>query len=226
MNLEACVRKRGNPPDPGPKLVFRDIASNTNERTCIAAVLPEKSCAGNTLASLATHAVPAESAAAVLNAVPVDFTVRLRTAATHLNVTYVSRVAVPRPAALRTLKPPGTASAAASSGAHPADSRPMWRPIWEANRAVAEAYGLGPEDFEHILSTFPVFARKRPEFFRYLCARVEDWKRELGLGRTSVSLAASPRLPDQTPTARCDAGAPSDTDPPTGAREESSQPSD
>ncbi len=56
--------------------------------------------------------------------------------------------------------------------------------------------------------------------------RIEDWKRELGLGRTSVSLAASPRMPDQTPTAGRDAGAPSDTELATGAREDSSQPAD
>ncbi len=33
-------------------------------------------------------------------------------------------------------------------------------PLRLATRSVAEAYGLGPDDFEHILSTFPVFARK------------------------------------------------------------------
>ncbi len=47
-------------------------------------------------------------------------------------------------------------------------------PLWLANRAVAEAYGLGPDDFEHILSTFPVFAHKRPEFFAYLLERLAE----------------------------------------------------
>ncbi|CEK13072.1 hypothetical protein CP488_00346, partial [Chthonomonas calidirosea] len=54
-----------------------------------------------------------------------------------------------------------------------------WTEIWLANRAVAEAYGLSPEDFEYILSTFPVFARKRPEFYAYLQERVQEWKREV-----------------------------------------------
>ncbi|GIW45683.1 MAG: hypothetical protein KatS3mg077_2965 [Candidatus Binatia bacterium] len=58
VSLEACEKKYGKPPDPGPKLVFRDIASNTNERTCIAAVLPEGSCAGNTLACIISDSAP------------------------------------------------------------------------------------------------------------------------------------------------------------------------
>ncbi|CEK13067.1 hypothetical protein CWRG_00343, partial [Chthonomonas calidirosea] len=33
--------------------------------------------------------------------------------------------------------------------------------------------------FEYILSTFPVFARKRPEFYAYLQERVQEWKREV-----------------------------------------------
>lgn len=48
--------------------------------------------------------------------------------------------------------------------------------LWDAKRAVAEAYGIGPDDFEHILSTFPGFARKRPEFFAYLQQRLEEWR--------------------------------------------------
>jgi hypothetical protein len=40
--------------------------------------------------------------------------------------------------------------------------------------------GLGAHDLEHILSTFPVFARKRPEFHAYLLARLAEWKEEAG----------------------------------------------
>lgn len=59
---------------------------------------------------------------------------------------------------------------------HIAELRDLWPAPWDTNRAVAEAYGLDPDDFEHILSTFPVFARKRPAFFAYLHQRLEDWK--------------------------------------------------
>jgi hypothetical protein len=51
--------------------------------------------------------------------------------------------------------------------------------VWQANRAVAQAYGLTAEDLEHILSTFPVFARKRPAFYAYLLARVQEWKKKV-----------------------------------------------
>jgi hypothetical protein len=53
--------------------------------------------------------------------------------------------------------------------------------LWKANRSVAEAYGLGPDDFEHVLASFPRFARKRREFHAYLLARLAEWKAELGL---------------------------------------------
>jgi len=51
-----------------------------------------------------------------------------------------------------------------------------WNQLWLTNRAVADAYGLTPEDFEYILSTFRVFARKRPDFLAYLQQRVKEWK--------------------------------------------------
>ncbi len=51
------------------------------------------------------------------------------------------------------------------------------RPLpWDFNDALAQTYGLNPDDFEHILTTFPVFARKRPEFFAYVLQRLEDWR--------------------------------------------------
>jgi hypothetical protein len=37
---------------------------------------------------------------------------------------------------------------------------------------------LQTDDFEHILHSFPVFARKRKEFFAYLLQRQEEWKAE------------------------------------------------
>jgi len=55
-----------------------------------------------------------------------------------------------------------------------------WLLLWEMNRAVAEAYGISPDDFEYILSTFPVIARKRPEFYAYLHEMVREWKEEVG----------------------------------------------
>lgn len=44
------------------------------------------------------------------------------------------------------------------------DDESYWEVLWNSNRAVAQAYGLSSDDLQHILGTFPTFARKRPEF--------------------------------------------------------------
>jgi len=38
----------------------------------------------------------------------------------------------------------------------------------------------GPADSAHVLPTFPVFARKRPEFFAYLRTRLAEWAEDEG----------------------------------------------
>ena len=45
------------------------------------------------------------------------------------------------------------------------------------NKAMAKAYGLSRDNFAHILGSFPVFARKHPEFFDFLAGRLdfESW---------------------------------------------------
>lgn len=115
----------------------------------------------------------------MLNALPLDFSVRLRTAGTHLNFTYVERFAVPPADVTRSLPTLPTKSVATTLASHVADLSECWDHVWFVNRAVAETYGLTPDDFEYILSTFPVFARKRPEFYAYLQERVQEWKREV-----------------------------------------------
>jgi len=58
------------------------------------------------------------------------------------------------------------------------EHRDPWSFPWDANPAVAEAYGLNADDLDHILSAFPVFARKHPDFFGYLKERLERWRIE------------------------------------------------
>jgi hypothetical protein len=178
LSLEAAKAKYGRPPNPTRKVVFRDIASNTNERTCIAAVLPKQSCSGNTLITVVTLELPPEIVATVLNALPTDFSMRLRIAGTHLNLTYVLRLAVPPGDVAKHLPSCDTASASMTQIQHQTDLEENWPHIWEANRAVAEAYGLTPEDFAHILSTFPVLAKKRPRFFAFVQERLKGWQAE------------------------------------------------
>jgi hypothetical protein len=95
VSLEACGNKYGRLPDPGPKLVFRAIASNTNERTCIAAVLPERSCFGNSCWGAVLNQNHAEVLCSILNSLAFDFTrCAFELSGTHLNFTYVERFAV------------------------------------------------------------------------------------------------------------------------------------
>mgnify|MGYP001328625884 CR=1 FL=1 len=173
VSLEACESKYGKLPDPGPKLVFRDIARNTDERTCIAAVLPERSCANNKLPVLETEVVRPDVAACVLNSFAFDFQIRFRVSST-MNFTHVSRAAVPSPERVAGLAPITTLSAAAHGIDHAFKLPDLWPAIASLNLAVAEAYGLTPDDLTYVLNTFPVLARKRPEFFAYLRSRIDS----------------------------------------------------
>ena len=142
-------------------------------RTCISAVLPEKSCSCNTLATLDVGEIDLHVAAAVLTSFAFDFLTRPRPAGTHLNWTYVSRGAVP--SAMECSSLPSIETLSADGADAPERDERYFNMVWQANRAVAEAYGLSAADLEHILSRFPVFARKRPGFHTFLLARLQEW---------------------------------------------------
>jgi hypothetical protein len=194
VSLESCEEKYGNQPDPGPKLVFRDIASNTNERTCIAAVLPDRSCANNKLPVLETGPVDPAVAVSVLNSFPFDFEIRFRVSST-MNFTHVSRAAVPSPPALAGLPGLGTLSALEAGIDHVSQVPDLWPAIAALNLAVADAYGLTAEDLAYILTTFPVLARKRPAFYDSLRERLAEWEEEVGKRRSAVRYPEAGALP-------------------------------
>ena len=175
LSIEAATEKNDQPPSAGPKLVFRDIARNTDERTCIAAALMEKSCSGNTLAILDVSSSLLGRALAVMNSFAFDFAVRLKTAGTHLNWTYISRVVVPTVDEMQRIPVLETVRGGEGS----LYDNPRYFPdLWSLNRAVAEAYGLSAEEFEHILESFPGVAKKRQSFYSYLQERIREWKSE------------------------------------------------
>jgi len=185
LSVEAAERKYGKPPRSEATLVFRETASNTNERTCIAAVLPPFSAGAHTLSGVLVENVAPEAAAIVLNSVCFDFALRLRTAGTHVSFTYMRPMPVPPADVVNRLPRIPTYLAWATDLGHITENHEIWPLLWEANRAVAEAYGLGPDDFDHILDPecrFRTFARKRPEFFAYLRQRLEEWKVEASCG--------------------------------------------
>jgi hypothetical protein len=190
VSLEAAERKYGKSPDPGPKLVFRAIARNTDERTFIAAVLPKRSCFGNSCWGAGLRKTDADRLCAILNSLPTDYAIRFRVSS-NMNFTHVGKIAVLQPYSLASGAPILTRSASASAVPSMFDDSGKWSQLWHSERAVAEAYGLSPDEFKHILSTFPVLARKRPAFYAYLKQRIEDWKREVEGGKAySVGLVA------------------------------------
>lgn len=176
LSVEAAERKYSKPPRQEATLVFRETASNTNQRTCLAAVLPPSSAGAHTLSGVLLEGVYPDAAATVLNSFCFDFALRLRTAGTHVSFTYMRPMPVPPADVANRLPRIPTHLAWAAGIEHITDNRDLWPDLWTANRAVAEAYGLNDADLDHILTTFPVFARKHPDFFAYLRQRLEEWK--------------------------------------------------
>jgi hypothetical protein len=194
MSVESAVRKYGRRPSGEPSLVFRETASNTNERTCIAAVLPACSVTTNKLSGLVAEAVEPDAAATVVNSFVFDFMLRLRVT-TNVHFTYIRPVAVPRSEIVRRLPHVPTRAGWRVGSLNVADDKDLWPLLWEANRAVAEAYGLGAEDFAHILASFPVFARKRPAFHAWLLERMAEWRSGRARGAVRYPAAAERPVP-------------------------------
>jgi len=178
LSVEQAAQKYGKKPREESTLVFRETASNTNERTCIAAVIDDASAGSHTLTGILFETVKVDAALSILNSLCFDFCLRKRTAGTHLSFTYMRPMPVPPADVVNRLPRIPTKSAWEAGIKHITDDRSLWPKLWESNRAVAEAYGLGPDDFAHILTTFPVFARKRKEFYAYLQERLVEWKTE------------------------------------------------
>jgi hypothetical protein len=182
--------KHGRRPRQEPLLVIRETASNTNERTCIAAVLPAGSCAAHTVTGVLPTRVDPVAASVVLNSFVFDYALRLRTAGTHVSFTYLRPMPVPPAEAASRLPGVQTQVTWESHVEHVTQIHEIWPLLWAAERAVAEVYNLGPGEFEHILGSFPVYARKRPEFFSYLKQQLAAWKAERTeseAGRQAVS---------------------------------------
>lgn len=172
--------KYRRPPRERPTLVFRDTASNTNQRTCIAAVLPSGAVASHTCTAADFEHVQPDAALTVLNSLCFDFLLRLRSAGTHVSFTYILPVAVPPASLVNGLPRIPTLFAPTTGVTHITDAENVWPALWSADRAVAEAYGLGPDDFEHILQSFPVWLRKRPGVAAYYRSRLVEWRAESG----------------------------------------------
>jgi hypothetical protein len=178
LSVEQAERKYGKQPRGEPTLVFRYIARNTDARTCIAAVLPSCSAATEKLTGVIVENVETAAVLTVLNSFAFDYVLRMRSAGTSISFTYIKPVPVPAANSVQDLPVVPTKLSWESGLQHVTENRDAWPDLWLSNRAVAQAYGLDADDLAYVLSTFPVLARKRPEFFAYLRKRLEEWKQD------------------------------------------------
>lgn len=175
LRVDQAEAKFSRSPRTSETLVFRKTASNTNERTCIAAVIPAESAGSEKLTALILERVSAEKALSVLNSLCFDFALRLRSAGTDVSLTYLRPVPVPPAADVERLPALPTREVWGTNQRHITVDESLWPTLWSLNQTAAIAYGLDAADFAHILAAFPVFRRKRPAFAAYLEARVAEW---------------------------------------------------
>ncbi len=167
----------------GYRFAFREVAAMTNERTCIAAVLPPNNFAGHTLW---VGVAPTEKIllyyVGIINSFCVDWLVRFK-GGTHVTLFLMKSLPIPR---LNEGHP--TFDAIVSRAAQLTCTRPefaaLWESVmgtaWDASRGVidpaarqrlrdeidalvAHLYGLTAAEFEHILGTFPLVFPNTPE---------------------------------------------------------------
>jgi hypothetical protein len=159
------------------RLAYRDVASATNRLTLIAAVVPAHCVTTHTLFCLKTP-LPLDAQhvlCALLNSFVANYLIRLRVN-THVTASLMGRLPVPvverrepvywRLAAL---------SKTLSDRGEPAEAAPEYA---ELQAIVARLYNLSREDFQHILSTFPL---------------IPDSTKDATLGRFSMGTDGTPR---------------------------------
>jgi hypothetical protein len=134
-----------------PRLAYRDVASATNRLTLIAAVLPAGCLSTHTVFCLKSplSAGRQRCLLALFNSLVANYLVRLQVT-THVTVTLMSRLPVPRPGAraVRELAALARSLERTGIGDIPTYAR--------LNAIVAALYQLTPEQYEHIVSTFPL----------------------------------------------------------------------
>lgn len=211
LSIEQAKEKYNKPPREEATLVFRETARNTDERTCIAAVLPPRSAASHKLTGVIVRNVEVDVAATVFNSLAFDYALRMRTAGINVSFTYMHPMPVPPAHVTNALPRVPTLTAWDANIEHITDRQDLWPGMWSANRAVAEAYGLSPDDFDHILSSFPGMAKKRKPFVAYLRARLAEWKQEAtGVEDTSYSYPSA--LTEETASVAADSNTTPRTD--------------
>ena len=135
-----------------PRLAYRDVAAATNRLTLIAAVLPAGVVTTHTLFCLKT---PLDDEAqqflcGMFNSFIANYLIRLRVS-THVTVTVIERLPVPRPSRTDPVFSEMAALARRlATGPHDADLAARHQAL------AARIYGVTPREFDHVLATFPL----------------------------------------------------------------------
>ena len=177
LKLELAKAEYGFGSSSGPLLVCPRITSNTDQKSCKAAVLPSGSAASATLWGFAFERVDIEAAAVVLNSFCFDYAFRQRMSGPSVTTNQMRYVPVPPASLTNSLPRIPTVCGWEHGIKNITELKEQWVPLWIANKAVAQAYGLSQDDFRHVLAAFPVFAKMHKEFFDFLKTRLdtEPW---------------------------------------------------
>jgi len=171
------------------RVVHRRIASATNERTLIAAIVPRNTACENNATTVLIEGNTAHAVklyvCSVLNSFVLDFVIRYRIATT-LNMFYMYQLPLPR---LTSSNPyfDAIVPCAARLTCTRVEFADLWREVmgedWddsagatdpaerqrlrdEIDAIVAHLYGLSRSDFDHILGTFPLVFPNTDEGWR------------------------------------------------------------
>lgn len=133
------------------RLAYRDVASSTNRLSLIAAVLPAGVVTTHSLFCLKTLLAGDNQAflCAMLNSYVANYLVR-QVMTTHLGSATVEALRVPKPRFDAPLFEEIVELAHGVRRAHDAEAHAR------VQAAAAQCYGLGVDDFAHILTTFPL----------------------------------------------------------------------
>jgi hypothetical protein len=196
----------------GQLLGFRDICRSTDERTMIAATFPV-SGVGNKLPLLFTTSPHRSCLVANLSSFVADFVARQKLGGTTMNYFYFEQFAIAPPVIYDSRRLwTGEQSLAswidrrteeltdcAFGMATPPDFRPYtWKPIRRAilraelDAAFFHIYGIGRDDVEYILSTFPIAMRKDPELTGRILAVYDALSMAIEIGEPFVSTLDPP----------------------------------